>query len=59
MPRLLIAEALWPETTERLALSNLRSTTHQVRVACPGLLSPAMDPLDLAADTSVDVRQFH
>jgi DNA-binding SARP family transcriptional activator len=59
MPRLLIAEALWPETTERLALSNLRSTTHQVRLACPGLLSPALDPLDLAADTRVDVRQFH
>jgi DNA-binding SARP family transcriptional activator len=59
MPRLLIAVALWPDTTERLALSNLRSTTHQVRLSCPGLLSPAMDPLDLAVGTSVDVRQFH
>jgi two-component SAPR family response regulator len=59
MPRLLTAEALWPETTERLALSNLRSTTHQVRLSCPGLMSDSMDPLDLAAGTSVDVRQFH
>jgi DNA-binding SARP family transcriptional activator len=59
MPRLLTAEALWPETTERLALSNLRSTVHQIRVSCPGLLSHSTDPLDLAADTIVDVRQFH
>ncbi len=59
MPRLPTAEALWPQTTERLALSNLRSTTHQVRLSCPGLMSDSMDPLDLAAGTSVDVRQFH
>ncbi len=59
MPRLLTAEALWPETTERLALSNLRSTTHQVRLSCPALMSDSMDALDLAASTSVDVREFH
>lgn len=57
-PRLVTAEALWPETTEPHALSNLRTTAHRVRNACAGLLAPTLDPLDLSETTLVDVRQF-
>jgi DNA-binding SARP family transcriptional activator len=57
-PRIVAAEALWPETSELHAMSNLRTTTHQVRAACPGLLANVFDTLDLADTTVVDVRRF-
>ena len=57
-PRIVAAEALWPETSERQALTNLRTTAHQVRMACPGLLAESANPLDLSSDVVVDVRRF-
>lgn len=57
-PRIVAAEALWPETSERQALTNLRTTAHQVRMACPGLLADSVNPLDLGPDVVVDVRRF-
>lgn len=57
-PRLVAAENLWPGATEQHGLSNLRTTAHHVRTACPGLLAGARDPLDLSEETEVDVRRF-
>lgn len=52
------AGALWPETTEAHALSNLRTAVRHTKAACPGLLADDLASLDLDGQTLVDVREF-
>lgn len=57
-PRMVAAEALWPEATHVHAQSNLRTTARQVRASCPGLLDDSVDPLSLDPSTAVDVDRL-
>lgn len=55
-PRIVAAEALWPESSQEHALSSLRTAVRQVRTSCPGLLDARRDQMALAEETSVDVH---
>ena len=51
-----VAGSLWPDTTERRAGANLRSTLWRLGEACPALLTVEGASLELAPSVEVDVR---
>lgn len=56
VPRAVAAAALWPDSTESQARTNLRAVTGTLRKDAPGLLATNGEPLALADDVSVDLR---
>lgn len=56
-PRAFLAGLLWPDSSERQAAGSLREAIWMISHQLPGLLEESRDPLALAPDVTVDVRE--
>lgn len=56
--RATVAESLWPDSTQDHAMANLRTTAHQARSLCPGLIERSLLALALTTGTEVDIADI-
>lgn len=55
--RALVAGCLWPESSERRASANLRSTLWHARIECPGVLDGDGSTVWLCEDVTADLTE--